>query len=225
MAQHTAFPLLQRLQATLTEHLPFCSGILELPSDKFDLYYGKEDARFINLSKGADHGALAALTQACNSKEVRVCDSCDKAGEMDPTDFITRFDVEATGLLDTVRLGLLSRADAKRPLRAELHKLNVYYSAHSDAVDLAGTEAQTPLSTDAPRNQSAFGSLVVVFPTQHEGGALLLSHNDDEYTFDASRLLAARPTSMAYLAFLSAVDHERAFVVSGHRVALTYSLC
>jgi hypothetical protein len=76
-----------------------------------------------------------------------------------------------------------------------------------------------------------FGSLVVVFPTPHEGGALLLSHGDRKWTFDSASLLtAAKGTSgeqrphIAYVAFFSDVDHEVAKVESGHRVTITYNL-
>ena len=36
-----------------------------------------------------------------------------------------------------------------------------------------------------------FGSLVVAFPTPHEGGALLLRHRGQEWTFDFASVLAA----------------------------------
>lgn len=35
------FPLLEDLRATLAERPPFCSGTLEFPEDKFELYYGQ----------------------------------------------------------------------------------------------------------------------------------------------------------------------------------------
>jgi hypothetical protein len=70
-----------------------------------------------------------------------------------------------------------------------------------------------------------FGSLVVVFPTPHEGGALLLRHKGEEWTFDsAATLTAALPSSIAYVALFSDVEHEVLPVTSGHRVTLTYSL-
>ena len=70
-----------------------------------------------------------------------------------------------------------------------------------------------------------FGSLVVVFPTPHEGGALHLRHRGQEWTFDsATALSTARPSSVGYIAFFSDVEHEVTPVVSGHRVTLTYNL-
>jgi hypothetical protein len=70
-----------------------------------------------------------------------------------------------------------------------------------------------------------FGSLVVVFPTPHEGGALFLRHRGDEWIFDSGRELAAvREPSIGYIAFFSDVEHEVGHVISGHRVTLTYNL-
>jgi hypothetical protein len=69
------------------------------------------------------------------------------------------------------------------------------------------------------------GSLVVAFPTPHEGGALLLRHRSQEWSFDSASVLAvAQPFSVAYTAFFSDIDHEVVPVTSGHRVTLTYNL-
>jgi hypothetical protein len=70
-----------------------------------------------------------------------------------------------------------------------------------------------------------FGSLVVVFPTPHEGGAVHLRHRGQEWTFDSAIALStARPSSVGYIAFSSDVEHEITSVVSGHWVTMTYNL-
>jgi hypothetical protein len=70
-----------------------------------------------------------------------------------------------------------------------------------------------------------FGSLVIVFPTPHEGGVLLLRHRGKEWTFDSGReLTAERQPSIRYVAFFSDIEHEVTPVISGHRVTLTYNL-
>ena len=71
-----------------------------------------------------------------------------------------------------------------------------------------------------------FGSLVIIFPTPHEGGALVLRHRGHEWTFDSGRELAAvRELPMiGYVAFFSDVEHEVVPIISGHRVTLTYNL-
>ena len=85
---------------------------------------------------------------------------------------------------------------------------------------------------DTPRGTDMFGSLVIVFPTQHDGGALLFKHGSNEWTFDSSNLLADAKKAkqddttayLGYVAFFSDVEHEVARVVSGHRVTVTYNL-
>ena len=72
-----------------------------------------------------------------------------------------------------------------------------------------------------------FGSLAIVFPTYHEGGALFLRRQNHEWIFDPGQVLAGRgldSPSIAYVAFLSGVEQEVAPVTSGHRVTLTYNL-
>lgn len=71
-----------------------------------------------------------------------------------------------------------------------------------------------------------FGSLVIVFPTPHVGGALILRHDGREWVFDSGKLLSdpGLPPSIAYAAFFSDVDHEVTLVESGHRVSATYNL-
>ena len=84
---------------------------------------------------------------------------------------------------------------------------------------------------DTPRADDMFGTLVIVFPAPHEGGALKLraQRNKEgetkEWTFDAPALLAQQTQpSVAYVAFFSDVEHEVLPVTSGHRVTITYNL-
>jgi hypothetical protein len=73
-----------------------------------------------------------------------------------------------------------------------------------------------------------FASLVIVFPTPHEGGALLLRRRGHEWIFDSGQALAANrdkaQPSIGYVAFFSDIEHEVAPVTSGHRITLTYNL-
>lgn len=78
---------------------------------------------------------------------------------------------------------------------------------------------------DTPRDDSMFASLVVVLPTVHTGGALVFRQESKEFTFDsAAELSNAAPSSVAFVAFHSDIDHEVKPVVSGYRVTLTYNL-
>jgi len=68
------------------------------------------------------------------------------------------------------------------------------------------------------------GSLVIVYPTAHEGGELVLRHEDDEWKFDANSLTSKQPSpSLAYVAFYSDTEHEVLKVTSGRRVTVTYN--
>lgn len=70
-----------------------------------------------------------------------------------------------------------------------------------------------------------FGSLVFVLPIEHQGGNLVLRHRGRELNFEATSLLKeASPTSVAYVAFYSDVEHEVLEVTSGHRITITFNL-
>nr|VWP02668.1 Oligopeptide transporter OPT-like protein [Ganoderma boninense] len=219
--EYTALPLIQQLQATLTDCPPYCSGVLQVTPENLELYYGREDARFINFLKASmsnDQSAVEGLAQACERAkfgrggETVLDETYRKAGKMDSTNFKTGLDLENTRLLETVRLGLLPEATEPRVVRPELYKLNVY----TYGIPI-GEGAFFKPHKDTPRSQSMFASLVVILPTPHEGGALVLRHGDEEFTFDAAALLAGRTSSIAYIAFFSDVEHEVLPVRSGHR--------
>ncbi|RPD54608.1 hypothetical protein L226DRAFT_514969 [Lentinus tigrinus ALCF2SS1-7] len=219
-------PLSLRLRATLGENPPFCSGTLGLQPADFTLYYGKgKDARQLDLSgtSAQDVEALDELEKACEAAtfgrnaEAVLDETYRKAGKMDSDKFLLGLDVDKSRLVDIVRAGLLAGNDERRAIRAELYKLNVY-----------GKHAFFKPHKDTPRGADMFGSLVIVFPTPHEGGALVLRDEGDEWTFDAALLLSATAhyemKRIAYIAFFSDVEHEVLPITSGHRVTITYNL-
>ena len=70
-----------------------------------------------------------------------------------------------------------------------------------------------------------FGSLVIVFPTKHEGGALMLRRGGNKWIFDSAAMIQTQVNlSIAYVSFYSDVEHEVTVVTSGYRVTLTYNL-
>ena len=90
-------------------------------------------ARYVNLSDTANNPeALDHLQSACEpaafgrNTETVLDETYRKAGKMDAEHFVTRLDVEATGLLMAVNLGLLPGKDRELNIRAEMYKLNVY---------------------------------------------------------------------------------------------------
>ncbi|KAI0710815.1 hypothetical protein C8Q76DRAFT_72977 [Earliella scabrosa] len=229
MSTSAGFPLLDALRSILSEKKPFCNGTLGLSARGFVLYYGQgRDACQLDLSgTTADHvQALDELERACEAatfgrnQETVLDESYRRAGKMDVENFVSALDVEKCGLLDVVRAGLLTGKQEDKPVRTELYKLNVY-----------GKDAFFKAHKDTPRGTDVFGSLVIIFPTPHEGGALVLRHEGQEWTFDAAQILATSASTpaealkrIAYIAFFSDVEHEVLPVTSGHRVTLTYNL-
>ena len=70
-----------------------------------------------------------------------------------------------------------------------------------------------------------FGSLVIVLPSVHSGGALHLRHGGRQVIHDCSDKFNEPPyDSVSWIAFYSDVEHEVAMVESGYRVTLTYNL-
>ncbi|KIJ14966.1 hypothetical protein PAXINDRAFT_12235 [Paxillus involutus ATCC 200175] len=101
-----------------------------------------------------------------------------------------------------------------RGVEMELYKLNVdgkddFFKPHKDT----------------PRRIGMVGSLVVVLPTQHEGGQFVLRKDRKEWTIDfAEKFAAATEPSICFVAFFGDVEHEVLPVTSGYRVTLTYNL-
>ena len=78
---------------------------------------------------------------------------------------------------------------------------------------------------DTPRSTDMLGSLVIIYPTPHEGGELVLRHKSHEWKFDANFLTASQSSpSLAYVAFYSDLEHDVLKVTSGRRVTVTYNL-
>ncbi|RPD56685.1 hypothetical protein L226DRAFT_615369 [Lentinus tigrinus ALCF2SS1-7] len=220
---------LTRIRLSITEGPPYCQGTLSLPNSDFTLFYGKEgNAGRLNLST-ATEAQLQQLADACqpatfglNQQDVHD-ETYRKAGKLDKTDFLLAFDAIHAGLIDVVGEELvIPRYRMEETIRAEMYKLNVY-----------GPGSFFKPHVDTPRSELQFGSLVIVFPTAHEGGALALREHEGEdenkvtkeWTFDSSALLAnCTEPSIAYVAFFSDVEHEVLPVTSGYRVTITYNL-
>ena len=78
---------------------------------------------------------------------------------------------------------------------------------------------------DTPRGENMFGSLVIVFPTVHEGGSLVLRDAGKEWVVDAAHDIKQNPNQcVAFIAFYGDVEHEVLPITSGYRVTMTYNL-
>ncbi|RPD62622.1 hypothetical protein L226DRAFT_482287, partial [Lentinus tigrinus ALCF2SS1-7] len=216
-------PAIENLQKALTENLPYCSGTLALDPRNFILFYGKENrARRVDLLH-ASVKQLNRLERKCDPapfgrNDQSVLDSTyRKAGKLDVEHFAVGFDADRAGLVEAVRTALFPGSELSKAVRAELYKLNIY-----------GQDGFFKPHTDTPRAEDMFGSLVVIFPTPHEGGELVLRHQGQEWTFNSSEVLSQpdiqAAASVAFVAFFSDVEHEVLPVRAGHRVTVTYNL-
>ena len=74
---------------------------------------------------------------------------------------------------------------------------------------------------DSERADDMVGSLVVLLPSKHQGGALVVQHHDDRVVLgEAPR----GSKELMLIAFYADCQHEVQPVTSGHRIALTYHL-
>lgn len=95
-------------------------------------------------------------------------------------------------------------------VRAELYKLLVYdrgsfFKPHRDTEKVDGM----------------FGTLLIVLPSAHAGGDLVVRHAGREATIDLS---GADISELAFAAFYADCEHEVLPVTRGHRVCLVYNL-
>lgn len=205
-----------------SDRSPCTSGVFPVNPDILTLFYGKksEVVHRVELVSATEE-ELQRLADTCDpasfgrGAETVLDESYRKAGKLDITDFAINFDPVACGLLDTLRDILLEGYYGKEwGIRAELYKLNVY-----------GPGSFFKPHKDTPHADDMFASLVIVFPTPHEGGALAFHHGDFSYTFDSAAAIAEADTPcVAFAAFFSDVEHEILPVAAGHRVTLTYNL-
>ncbi|KAJ6509853.1 hypothetical protein DFH09DRAFT_1435381 [Mycena vulgaris] len=205
---------LEILRQSLKEQVPYTGGVHPIKPEDLVVYYatdGEDNARSIDLGT-ATRDQLAAMAAACQPARFG-------AGRMDLSRFAAHLDVVASGLIDAISPGMLDgqTAGGEKVLRAEMYKLNVY-----------GPGSFFKAHKDTPRGEDMIGSLVVIFPTAHKGGALTLSHGGNTWTFDSAAELAAHAPSpvsgIAYVAFYSDVTHAVEPVLEGYRVTLTYNL-
>ncbi|KAF7300601.1 Fe2OG dioxygenase domain-containing protein [Mycena chlorophos] len=224
MPQETAKDHLNVLRKSLEQSTPWTYGVLDVRGEDLTLFYnygeGEREARSLNF-ENATNQHLEELATACQpatfgrGKEDVLDENYRKAGKLDCTNFAASLDVGTLHIVDAISPDLLDgRGDAdNKIIRAELYKLNVY-----------GPGSFFKSHKDTPRGEEMIGSLVIVLPTKHDGGALSLSHGKQACTFDSAADLAEKKTSIAYVAFFSDVMHAVEKVTSGYRVTLTYNL-
>ncbi|KAJ7141762.1 hypothetical protein C8R43DRAFT_954723 [Mycena crocata] len=214
---------LKILRQSLKFQVPYTGGVHPIPARDLMVYYDVEGGgpRRIDLGNASPED-LKLLADTCQQATFGVAqedildESYRKAGKMDLDHFAARLDVVASGILDVISPDILQGQDqdADKVVRAEMYKLNVY-----------GPGSFFKAHKDTPRGETMIGSLVVIFPTSHEGGELTLAHGESTWTFDSAAVAKFGATpAVAYVAFYSDVTHAVEPVRSGYRVTLTYNL-
>ena len=184
--------------------------------------------RHINFTN-ATPDELEQLAQSCEA----FGGASGKAGKMDSECFSLSLDPFRTDLIKIIRGFFLEGEESLKNMEIEAYKLNIY-GAHLSFICTymilyccPGKGSSFKPRVDPPRGKNMFGSLVIVFPTFHEGGALSLRHRGHEWIFDFGQVLAGGGSdgpSIGYVAFLNDMEQNVAPVTSGHCVTLTYNL-
>jgi 2OG-Fe(II) oxygenase superfamily len=74
---------------------------------------------------------------------------------------------------------------------------------------------------DTEKSDGMFGTLVIVLPSAHRGGELVIRHAGREVTVDVSM---AETSELAFIAFYADCQHEVRPLIEGNRVCLIYNL-
>src|ERR1700729_1498386 len=83
-------------------------------------FYNASAAEFGHLARAWGPAIFGVNQKGVLDKSYR------KAGKIDTENFSAKFNLECSGLIDVVRFELLEGHDGKKPIDAELYKLNVY---------------------------------------------------------------------------------------------------
>ncbi|RXW16208.1 hypothetical protein EST38_g9649 [Candolleomyces aberdarensis] len=204
----------------------FCSGTLPLDRSLGSLFFKRGDGSdpgmidFANV--GLQDGDIQKLVDVCQQAtfgrgDQDVLDeSYRKAWKLDTSEFSTQFDIIRSGVMNIIHDQLLHYEKNNMKLEPHLYKLNIY-----------GPGSFFKPHVDTPRSQDLFATLVVVFPTVHTGGNLLIGKEGSLLNFDSSKLLfdsESQSPQFAFAAFYSDIEHELLPVESGYRITLTYNL-
>ncbi|EAU84544.1 hypothetical protein CC1G_00063 [Coprinopsis cinerea okayama7 len=230
--QASVFSFQQKIEQLLvTRH---CSGTYNLEPGKARLFYSNKSGDkvgFIDFASpnGVDNTQLEDLVSVCEpakfgrGNEDVLDESYRKAWKLDASRFATQLDIASSGILSTVREALLQYGNSRHTLEAHLDKMNVY-----------GPGSFFKPHVDTPRDRDMLATLVIVLPTEHEGGDLLLG--EEKWQFNSAEMVSKSENSLAtdgievtmhrlaFAAFYSDIEHEVTPVKSGYRVTVTYNL-
>ncbi|KAL1684029.1 hypothetical protein EV122DRAFT_200142 [Schizophyllum commune] len=200
---------------------PFLSIVCSIKKSGYLLYYGGERSpSCIDLANASEAG-LQALSDGCrpvttDSGRTNVKNERYRLPrEMDSSDIGTQLDLEDLRLSEHLTADLLSNGSEVKPrFICRLDKLNVYGK---------GSFFKARKNT-SPR-ENMLGSLLVVFPTPHEGGTIILRDKGEEWPLNSTPKISGNgKPHICFVVFPSGLEHEITTVTSGHLVTLIYEL-
>ena len=193
--------------------------------------------RHIDLAN-ATRDELEQLYKACEptSSDMNKKAKTDGPAKMDLGSFSPLLAPVQTNLVNIIRDYHFEGDKSSQKLKINLRELNVYstyfnllkYRRYSSRLLTIGKGSSSKPRVEALPHKNMIGSLVIIFPTPHEGGILSLrsrtSHHERSFDPSPETSDTTHNPSIGYVVLLKDVEHEVAPVTSGHRVTLTYDL-
>ncbi|KAF9256775.1 hypothetical protein L218DRAFT_911022, partial [Marasmius fiardii PR-910] len=212
-----------KVRAALADSDPWVVGTIPVPLGDLDLFYlDKCDPpcpQHLSLSNEAKLEDLQMLSTSCDDlNRGSISEEESYPGQMDPRCFAAKLDPHVMRRIVPQTIQTLYEAQDPR-VEPKLHGLEIYETGSS-----------SPAYQNTPLSSKHFASLVIVFPTPHVGGQLVLSCKGKEFTFDSGTILSRfgrssdDTSTITFIAFSSVVKQEVLPVTSGHRITLTYNL-
>lgn len=154
----------------------------------------------INIAQKAKYGLKE---ETLLDKEVR------DTYEISPENIIIKYqETNLQKLLENIRVNL--GLPENNQLQADLHNLLIYDEGHFFKAH-----------QDTEKTPNMVATLVVVLPSMHIGGNLLINHDKDKYNFSSEHI---ETDELKIIAFYSDCIHEIKKVRAGKRIVLTFNL-
>ncbi|KAJ7504947.1 hypothetical protein B0H11DRAFT_449801 [Mycena galericulata] len=174
--------------------LPYTGGVQALNGEDLIVYYEVDDQSHTSVSRidfrNATEQDLSAFATAC---QITHSDhEFPETTSMHPSRFAVRLDGVVTALLDVISPDLMQWQSfaSNKSLRAEMGQINVY-----------GPGSFTKPCKNTSSDNTLIGSLVVVFPTAHTGGALSIEQGATVWTFDPAAELSSITASSPAISY------------------------
>ncbi|KZS88267.1 hypothetical protein SISNIDRAFT_552709 [Sistotremastrum niveocremeum HHB9708] len=211
---YECFQELRQAVEDIDDNPSFLTGTWNIPKSKLALWYKRGDAASYIKFPPSHEEDLKHLSKACLTE-------ANGVGRLAASDFCIDLGLSFPQLLGQSARNLLGMEREDRKIRAELFEVN-----------FLGPNASFKAPESIPAVDDRFGTLILVLPTEHQGGTLIVRDTKGEYKFESSHMPQSASskgepyevTTVAWVAFHNHLEHEVMPVVSGVRVTLTFNL-